>query len=72
MREIYLYHNALDLVLGTLRSNGIGIEHRRAQVITQDIEEKLWERGVIGFHSPQSLLNAVFTTMVKMLFEGSA
>ena len=61
-REKYFprYHNALDHMLRALRCNGIGIERRRAQVITQDIETKLWETGVLGFHSPQSLLNAVF------------
>lgn len=61
-REKYFpcYHNALDRMLRVLRENGIGIERKRAQVITQDIEAKLWESGVLGLHSPQSLLNAVF------------
>ena len=54
------YHNALDHVLRLLCDNGIGIERKRAQVLTQDIEMKLWETGVLGIHSPQSLLNTVF------------
>lgn len=53
-------HNALDRQLRFLRNNGIGIERKRAQIITHDIEEKLWEEGVIGVCSPQALLNAVF------------
>ena len=71
-REKYFpcYHNALDCMLRaygkmelyakSIRENGIGIERKRAQVITQDIEAKLWESGILGLHSPQSLLNAVF------------
>ena len=53
-------HNALDRVLRHLRESGIGIERKRAALITPDIEAKLWETGVIGCHSPQALLNAVF------------
>ena len=53
-------HNALDRVLRQLRQSGIGVECRRAALITDDIESKLWETGVIGIHSPQALLHAVF------------
>ena len=53
-------HNALDRVLRQLRQSGIGVECRRAALITDDIESKLWETGVTGIHSPQALLHAVF------------
>ena len=53
-------NNALDRILWMLRQNGIGVERKRAAVITQDIESKHWETGVIGCYSPQALLNAVF------------
>ena len=43
-----------------MRENGIGVEHKRAAIITTDVESKLWEAGVIGCHSPQALLHAVF------------
>ena len=55
-----LLQNALDRHLRMLRVNGIGIERKRAAVITTDQEAKLWEQGIIGFGTPQALLNAVF------------
>ena len=55
-----LLHNALDRTLRELRENGIGVERKRASLITPDIENKLWNVGIIGTHSPQALLNAVF------------
>ena len=66
-REKY-YHNALDRMLRALRENGIGLERKRAQVITRDIEAKLWETGVLGLHSPQSLLNSVFFYNGKIFY----
>ena len=55
-----LLHNSLDRVLRQLRHDGIGVERKRAALITPDIESKLWESGVIGCYSPQALLHAVF------------
>ena len=52
--------NALDQQLRCLRKMGIGIAKRRAPVITEDQETQLWDAGVIGFHSPEALLNAIF------------
>ena len=53
-------HNALDRILRQLRECGIGVERKRASIITPDSECKLWKAGVIGCHSPQALLHAVF------------
>ena len=50
-------HNALDRVLHHLRESGIGVERKRAALITADIEAKLWEMGAIV---PQALLNVFF------------
>ena len=52
-------HIALDRILRLSWENGIGVERKRAAIITRDIESKLWEAGVIGCHSPQALLHAV-------------
>jgi hypothetical protein len=43
-----------------LKSCGIGIERNRAGVITIEIENEPWVKGVLGIHSPKALLNAVF------------
>ena len=53
-------HNALDRHLKMLRNSGIGVEINRASVITTDMENRLWELGILGTHSGQALLNAVF------------
>ena len=53
-------HNAMDWQLRMLRNNRIGVERKRAQIITADIEVQLWAKGILGCHSPQALLNSVF------------
>ena len=54
------FHNALDHILRLLRQKGIGVERKQAELITQDIETQLWEKGGLGYSNPQSLLNTVF------------
>ena len=53
-------NSSLDRQLRMFRNSGIGTEHKRAEVITADIEAQMWAEGVLGFHSPQALLSAVF------------
>ena len=53
-------HNALDRHLRILRSYGIGVERRSADIITVEMERKLWSLGILGMSMPQALLNAVF------------
>ena len=61
-RERYFpkLHNALDRHLRMLRAYGIGVERRTADVITPEMEQKLWSLGILGICTPESLLNAVF------------
>ena len=62
IREQYYprLHNGLDRHLRMLRSLGIGIEKKSADVITPEMERKLWELGILGLSTPRALLNAVF------------
>ena len=53
-------HNALDGYLKMLRSKGVGVSHKHAEVITVEMENKFWTTGVVGFHSSKALLNAIF------------
>ena len=53
-------NSGLDRQLRMLRMNGIGVERKCAQVITPAIEQQLWIKGILGLHSPLSLLNTVF------------
>ena len=43
-----------------LRSEGVGVVRNRAPIVTEEDKKKLWDRGIIGLDTPQSLLNAVF------------
>ena len=47
--------SALDRQLRALRSNGIGLERKKAELITPYMEDVLWSSGVLGSHSPISL-----------------
>ena len=43
-----------------LRSNGIGLEVKKAAVVKAEDEAQLWTSGIIGLNCPKTLLNAVF------------
>ena len=61
-REFYYptLNNGLDQHLRMLRQKGIGLERKRATLITQEHKDELWRQGILGNHSPAALLNAVF------------
>ena len=61
-QEMYFphLHNASDGHLKMLRSKGVGVSHKRAEVITVEMENEFWTIGVVGFHSSKALLNAIF------------
>ena len=46
-----------------LRKEGIGAEVKRAAVISLEHEELMWQKSVLGVHSPDSLLRAAFYTV---------
>ncbi len=43
-----------------LLSEGVGAVKKQAKIINESEEQILWQKGVVGTHSPNSLLNAVF------------
>ena len=55
-----LVHIPLDNQLKMLKSCGIEVQRNRAAIITIEVENELWARGVYGRHSPKALLDAVF------------
>ena len=61
MQQFRGFKQALDGEIKRLQAGGAGIEKNRAQPITNE-EEKLWNEGVLGSHSLQSLLD----TMIYM------
>ena len=53
-------HSVTDHIYRQLRMKGIGASRKATEVLTKDEENTLWERGVLGVHTPQALLNATF------------
>ena len=49
-----------------LKSQGVGSKKRKVEPLTVEDEEFLWEKGILGDHSPQALLNAVFSKQCKL------
>ena len=56
-----------DTVSRQLREQGVGAKVKHAAVISYEEESALWDRGVLGVHSPKALLNTVFYMNGKVL-----
>ena len=52
--------SVLDLEMKRLKAHGIGSIKRKAEPLTLEEEEILWNKGILGDHSPLALLNTVF------------
>ena len=63
-------HNTLDSLFSKLHSEGIGRQTKKAEVLSLDEENKLWESGTLNTTTPRGLLNAAFYTVGKMFCLG--
>lgn len=52
------FRRAFDSVLKDLRQRGIGITAKRAEVISKEVEEKMWQEGCLG-DTPQKLIDTL-------------
>ena len=59
-RRFSVLHKSLDKIFRDLRTNNIGTTVKHAEIFTAKEEDMLWEKEVLGTHSPKALLNAVF------------
>ena len=53
-------HGTLDNLFRRLHEGGAGRQVKRAEVITKQEENQLWESGELGTKHPKALQNAVF------------
>lgn len=53
-------HTIIDRYFRELREGGVGAEVKHTSVISKGEENMLWEKGVLGVDTPESLLRAVF------------
>ena len=53
------FRSTLDGEMKRLQSLGIGAKRRQAEPLTEEEEEKLWQTGQLGDHSPQALVDTM-------------
>ena len=54
------FQMVLDSEMKCLKASGVQNRKQKAELLTVEDEKTLWEKGVLGDHSPQALLNTVF------------
>ena len=54
------FRKVLDSEMKRLQAAGIGSVQKKAEPITYEEEEILWEKGILGDGNPQALLNTMF------------
>jgi hypothetical protein len=55
--------NCLDNVMQAVTQKGVGLVKRQASVITQEQENTLWEKGILGTSNPKTLFHTLFWTV---------
>ena len=53
------FHSSLDAEMKRLQSAGVGSVKKQAEPLTLEKEEQLWEKKILGDHSPKTLLNTM-------------
>ena len=54
------FRSTLDSRMKRLKQAGMGSCKCQAEPLTEEEEEVLWEKGILGDHSPKALLNSLF------------
>ena len=61
-------HNSLDSLFRDLRTNNIGTSVKHAEVFTRDEEQIMWNKGILGTTTPQSLLKLMLFSTLSLSF----
>ena len=59
-------HRTLDAYFHKLHADGIGVQVKHTEILTEDDEMKLWESRVVSVATPRGLQNAAFLTVGKV------
>ena len=59
-KHLARFRNVRDSEYHRLHTKGIGASVKHCEVFTTQDEQRLWESGIIGLHSPLALLRAAF------------
>ena len=51
------FHKTLDALFNHLHSDGVGRQVKKAEIITPDKEQMLWDSGVLNTSTPKGLLS---------------
>ncbi len=57
--KLEYFRRAFDGVLKNLHRSGTGANKKHAEVISLEMEERLWEEGCLGDDDPKKLLNTM-------------
>lgn len=57
--RFYEMRSILDSKMKELSARGMGIERKRADIITEAQEEEMWSKGFLGRDTPQKLLDTL-------------
>ena len=67
-KEFAPFRDLLDGELKSLNGTGKYIYKKRAEIITVEMEDILWERGLLGDHSPQVLVGTMVAIPDRIIF----
>ena len=57
--EFSYFRSVFDSILKELHQQGIGNTKKQAQVITVEVEERMWSNDILGDDTPEKLLNTL-------------
>ena len=53
------FRSVLESVMKNLHAKGVGTTKKQAQVISDELEEHLWNKGILGDGTPEKLLDTL-------------